>query len=120
MVSTLPKKSTAAQLKVSDSIKSAIDIMKAKGVTQLPVFDGQNFFGLLDVVDLLSVLANGKLRADEAVFHVVKMSTPEVDGKTTLDQLQSVLNRESAVRVRGSGDLVTRADLTEYIGGMKE
>jgi cystathionine beta-synthase len=106
--------------KVETTIKDAVHLIKEKGLTRLPVLSGQSLIGTIEIVDLLMALANGKLRADEPVLHLVQSSSPEVETTLNLEQLEHALVREPFVRVKKSGEMISRADLADFISSMKE
>lgn len=114
------KKQTGPSVKVETSIKDAVKTIKDHGLTQAPVYMGSALVGVVEALDLLTVLANGKLRPDEPVLHLVKSNISEVAPDMSLSDLEKVLLTEPYVRVKEIGAMVTRADLADYIGGMKE
>jgi cystathionine beta-synthase len=109
------KKPVGTHVKVGATLKDAVHTMQTNGITMVPTYDGNNFVGMLNAGDVLSALASGKLRPDEPVLHIVKSSLPEVSSEATLSDLEGVFRKETCVRVRESGQALTRSDLADFL-----
>lgn len=108
-------KPVGTHVKVGSSLKEAVHTMQTHGLSQVGTFDGNTFVGMLDAGDVLSALASGKLRPDEPVLHIVRSSLPEVNGDTTLSELETLFRTQTCVRVRETGQALTRSDLADYL-----
>lgn len=108
-------KPVGAHVKVGSSMKEAVHTMQTHGLSQIAVYDGSKFIGMLDAAEILRVLASGLLSPSEPVLHIVKSSLPEISADATLAELEMMLKKETCVRVRETGQALTRSDLADYL-----
>ena len=120
LTEALVRNQTAPKAAAETSIKDAAQLMRQHGVTRLPVLADKMMIGFVEVADLLMSLANGKLHPSEPVLHVVRSPVVEVLLTHNLEDLEKQLLREPYVRVKETGEMITRADLTDFMGQMKE
>merc|ERR550525_1720418 len=132
-------KDTVASLKVSPPVtmssnltcKTAIDIMKRKGIDQIPIMDGDAIHGVVSVGNLSSKLLKGRLSPDDKVTEAAFKKFKAVDLTTKLTKLSQIFNLHHFVLVvtenEHHGDsemsskkqmvvgIITRIDLLNYI-----
>lgn len=109
----------APSVQVQATLSEAIENIRKHGVNQLIVKSGEASIGYVEAADLLVVLGNGKLRADEPVLHIVKGSLPEVGLHEKLTDIEPHLLREPFVRVKETGELVARGELADLMSQQK-
>lgn len=101
-----------------DSVRAVIQRMKASGVSQVPVVEGERLVGIVGEVDVLRALVSGEAHLDAAVSAIVDADYATVTPDTRVDLLQSVLAEAKVVLVtEGSRlqGLVSKIDLIEYL-----
>lgn len=108
-------------VKKTDAVQQAVKIMKAKSISQLPVFDGENVVGSISEQTIMNKLSEGwdlsalsKSVADE----VMDEAPPRVDENTPVQVISSLLRYNSSVLI-GSKDkiigIITKADLLRIV-----
>ena len=101
-----------------DSVRAVIQRMKASGVSQVPVVEGERLLGIVGEVDVLRALVSGEAHLDAAVGAIVDADYATVTPDTRVDLLQSVLAEAKVVLVtEGSRllGLVSKIDLIDYL-----
>jgi predicted transcriptional regulator len=97
----------------SDSVTSAIKLMKRKDYSQVPVFDGAHPVGSLSDKTILEKITSGLPLVElskMSVSSVMEGSFPVVDVATPLPAVSSLLNYHFAAGI------VTKANLLDLIG----
>ncbi|MFX0184855.1 MAG: CBS domain-containing protein [Candidatus Hodarchaeota archaeon] len=105
-------------VKTNDSIKQVFELMKVKGISQLPVFEKNNKnVGSITEETLLDILLTGQTLEDIAenpVESIMDDVFPVVAHDTPLPAITSLLRYSSAVLVAKNGKIpgiITKADL---------
>lgn len=132
-VSTL---SMAAPITMSGALscKAAIDIMKRKGIDQIPIIEAENVIGVVSVGNLASKLLKGKVGSDDVVKKIMFKKFRTVSLDTKLSVLSRIFNTHPFVVVVTENEhfaaeeevtavsrkqmvvgVVTRIDLLNYI-----
>lgn len=104
-------------VQASTSIHDCIELMRKRGISQLPVFSGSQMVGSVSeghIVSLLSTGGDPKSSLDKPVSKFLEPSYPTVDAGTPVDALYSLFNFVQAVLVM-SGDrlagIITKIDM---------
>lgn len=99
------------------SISDCIELMRKRGISQIPVFSGTQLVGSISeghIVSLLSAGADPRASLSGPVSRFLEASYPTVDAGTPVDALFSLFNFVQAVLVM-SGDrvagIVTKIDM---------
>ncbi|WP_143961868.1 cystathionine beta-synthase [Litoribacter populi] len=103
-------------IKKDDSVRSAIQLMNKKGVSQIPVVEEGNVVGSLTDSKLLNKLIDNPQLKDAQVSEVMENAMKFVALDSTLDVLSSLVEREKAVLVRDHLDqihIITKHDILE-------
>ena len=132
-------KDTVASLKVSPpvtmssnlSCKTAIDIMKKKGIDQIPIMDGDAIHGVVSVGNLSSKLLKGRVSPGDKVTEATFKKFKTVGLNTKLTKLSQIFNLHHFVLVVTESEhhndsnnssrkqmvvgIITRIDLLNYI-----
>ncbi|MBM4015662.1 MAG: cystathionine beta-synthase [Planctomycetes bacterium] len=114
----LPRRAVIS-VAVADTLGAAIELMKQKGISQVPVLDGDRLAGILTESDVLQglVAAQWKLTTKVAEAMVRRVST--VGDNTPASMLPEIFGRgEVAIVVDGGNrvlGLLTKIDLVDYL-----
>jgi cystathionine beta-synthase len=102
-----------------DTVAKATELMRSKGISQIPVTAGDRLVGLLTEQELLQHLASGQRSPGTEVSEVMLRSVPTVDETTPLSSLEEMLEKSgSAVVVDGERrptQILTKIDLVEWL-----
>jgi len=102
-----------------DSAQRAIELMREKGVSQLPVVEEDRLVGLLTEEDLLQFLSSGQSLGIASVDDIMSRSVPTVEEQTPITALQSLLLQSGSVivvdRERRPVSILTKIDLVEWM-----
>ncbi len=108
-------------VKKTDTVKHAVNLMKAKGISQIPVFEGENIVGAISEQTIMTKLSDGwEMRSltESAVSDVMDEPPPRVDENTPVSVINSLLRYNSAVLI-GSKEkiigIVTKADMLKIV-----
>ena len=100
------------------SVREVIDTMKSHGISQVPVLENGKLRGMVQEVDLLRHLVQGRGTLDSSIAGIVESDYATVTQSTKIELLQGVLNdtkiaivldREAVVGV------VTKIDLIDFL-----
>ena len=100
-----------------DKIKTAVEVLNAKGYSQLPVIDDGESVGSLKEAKLMASLVNNPDLLDSKVEKIMGPSLPTLDERTELNIVKKFLADSPAVLVAEFGrivDIVTRYDIIEF------
>jgi cystathionine beta-synthase len=102
----------------SATVASAIEVMQARGISQLPVLDGGKPVGSVQEVTLARVLHDHQDPEKVAVGDIMARPLPTVDARTHLDEAYRLLlaGHTGVLAVQDGKviDIVTRIDLIQY------
>jgi cystathionine beta-synthase len=101
-----------------DTLRNVIGKMKAHGVSQLPVVDGDTIRGLVSEVDVLRNLVSGEAHLDATIERILDSDYATVSPDTRVDLLKSVL-ADAKVALVTDGPrllgLVSKIDVIDYL-----
>ena len=103
------------------SIEYAAGKMKKHGVSQMPVYDGDNILGSFSekvILDLLSRGCDAKSFSKEEIGQHMEDAFPTVKPETPLNVLSTLLEHNTGVLVQEHGKtrgIITKADLLKVI-----
>jgi len=104
-------------IQASTTVSDCIELMRKRGISQLPVFSGTQLVGSISeghIVSLLSAGADPRTSLDRPVSRFLEASYPTVDANTPVDALFSLFHFVPAVLVT-SGErvmgIVTKIDM---------
>jgi len=104
-------------VQANTSISDCIELMRKRGISQLPVYSGAQLVGSISeghIVALLSTEADPRTSLERPVSRFLEASYPTVDVSTPVDALFSLFNIVQAVLVT-SGDrmagIITKIDM---------
>jgi cystathionine beta-synthase len=105
--------------RATDRVRDVIGRMKAHGISQLPIVDGDKLVGAVAEVDLLRYLVSGEHSLDSAVGPLVESDYATVSPQTKIELLQGLLNDARMAVVLGEEGrivgVVTKIDLIDYL-----
>jgi len=108
-------------LQAENTIEEAASIMKEHGVSQMPVYEGENVIGSLSEKDMLDEISKGiNMQAFplEKVREHMDSAFPTVKPDTPLSVLSALLEHNKAVLVQDAGKtvgIITNADLLKVL-----
>merc|ERR1712130_423182 len=132
-------KDTVAALNVSPPVtmssnltcKTAIDIMKRKGIDQIPIMNNDEIYGVVSVGNLSSKLLKGRVSPNDKVTEATFKKFKKVSLTTKLTKLSQIFNVHHFVLVVTESEhhhnedssskkqmvvgIITRIDLLNYI-----
>jgi predicted transcriptional regulator len=104
-----------------NSLRKASEIMREKGFSQLPVFDGRIHVGSVSERGILRLLREGASMEElggYSVESVMEEAFPIVSGETMLDSVTPLISHSGAVLVAERGEIVgivTSSDVIKLI-----
>ncbi len=104
---------------VDKTVIEVVQLLKDKGISQVPVYSDQQIVGILDESDLLRPLAMGTLKPNEPIIHLVKGNLIWAELDDTLQHLSDHFQKGYVALVKdpqGDIKIITKIDLLEYIG----
>ena len=114
----LPRRQVIA-VDVVDTVGGAIETMKARGISQVPVLDKDKLAGILTEADVLQGLVSQQWKPDTKVAEAMVRRVSTVSENTPASMLQEIFARgEVAIVVDGGHrvlGLLTKIDLVEYL-----
>ncbi len=108
-------------VQVSDSLRRASEIMREKGFSQLPIFEGKIHVGSVSERGILRLLREGTSMEELgglSVESVMEESFPIVSGETLLETVTQLISHSGAVLVSERGEatgIVTSSDVLKLI-----
>ncbi|MDH7508659.1 MAG: CBS domain-containing protein [Methanomassiliicoccales archaeon] len=108
-------------INIGEKVKKASEMMREKGFSQLPVFDGDRPIGSISEFGILRFLKEGvsmKDLAERSVESVMDESFPIVSEETPLEIVTSLLSFSKAVLVARRGKvtgIITSSDVLKLI-----
>ncbi len=102
----------------TDRVRDVIARMKAHGISQLPVVEGGKLVGAVAEVDLLRYLVSGEHSLDSAVGPIAESDYATVSPRTSIENLQGLLNDVRMAIVTDDGKIVgvvTKIDLIDFL-----
>lgn len=104
---------------VQDTVEQTVANLRRAGVSQIPVFSGEDLVGLIDEGALLQPLMNGKIKPQDPIIHLVSGELSYIEMDASLKELRRLFERDHVALCRDDrGDLqiVTKIDLLSYFG----
>ncbi|MFO0686159.1 MAG: cystathionine beta-synthase [Sandaracinus sp.] len=102
----------------TDRVRDVIARMKAHGISQLPVVEGGKLVGAVAEVDLLRYLVSGEHSLESAVGPLAESDYATVSPRTSIENLQGLLNDARMAIVTDEGKIVgvvTKIDLIDFL-----
>lgn len=124
-------KMTGAQIemaKQTDKVSAVVERMKEKGISQLPVDDGQGWIkGVVTETAVLNALYQGRLNPSDTIEKIVDPSVEFVTPNDPLEKVTKILSSGKLPLVtEGEGQknnrllgIITKIDLISYIGARR-
>ncbi len=114
----LSKPSELITISPRASVREAIAKLRSRGISQLPVMDGDQFLGIVHEVDLLRHLVSQTGTLDSSVEALIESDYATVSPDTRIEQFQTVLGQAKLAIVLENGKLlglVTKIDLVTHL-----
>lgn len=119
LIRTQAKEQELFSVNTSNTVLEVIEMLKEKGLSQLPVVDGVEVIGLVDESDLLYPLASGDIKPTDSILNFVKDNILFVDWDGKLQILTELFQKGYVALVKnpsGSVNIITKIDLIEFLG----
>ncbi len=103
---------------VGHNVLDVVNLLKDKGISQVPVFSDQKLVGLLDESDLILPLATGKLKPNEPIIHLIKGNIVWVEENDDLQSLSNHFQKGFVALLKdqkGKLHIITKIDLLEFM-----
>lgn len=118
------RSSEVLTIREDDTVGSAITLMRERGVSQLPVVDGQGKpIGMVHEVDILRGLQAGTASSDMRIKGVEKPIGGLVYPQARIEELFAIFGQDQAAVIIDEGkvrDILTQIDLIEYLANRKK
>ncbi|MBX3269495.1 MAG: pyridoxal-phosphate dependent enzyme [Sandaracinaceae bacterium] len=104
--------------KAHDRVRDVVARIKAHGISQLPVMQGDELLGVVSEVDLLRYLVSGESSLEGAVEPLVESHYATATPDTRIEVLQATLADAGVAIVVDAGrvvGIVTKIDLIDYL-----
>ncbi len=105
-------------VKPTDTMAKAIEVMKKKGIAQIPVMKGNEDIGCVSEKVVYDILFRGyddmSELLEEEVGDVMNRPLPKIDENEPIEKVKDVLEKVNAVLVTRKGrvvGIITRADI---------
>ena len=99
-------------------VREVIDMLKSRGISQVPVVDNGKLVGIVAEVDLLRHLVTGQGTLDSQIGSLIEGDYATVSPDTKIELLQNVLT-DAKLAIVLEGDkvvgIVTKIDLIEFL-----
>jgi len=99
-------------------VREVIDMLKSRGISQVPVVDNGKLVGIVAEVDLLRHLVSGQGTLDSQIGSLIEGDYATVSPDTKIELLQNVLT-DAKLAIVLEGDkvvgIVTKIDLIEFL-----
>jgi len=108
-------------VRANQTIEDAAGVMKEHGVSQIPVYDGENTVGSISEENILGEIAKGinmQTLSQEKVKEHMDSAFPTVKPDTPLSVVSALLEHNKAVLIQHAGKttgIITNADLLKVI-----
>ena len=102
----------------SDSVRKIIQIMKEKGISQVPVMDGEKLAGMITEVALLNFMLEGEHNVDKAIGPIVERDVPTVASDAPISKLKEIFLKGKIAVVVDNGKvtgIVTKIDMIDFL-----
>ncbi len=117
--SLLKAKSEVITQKHSATVAEAIQLMTAKGISQIPITHAGSLIGMVKEEDILKYLSSGEVSTKSPVVDVMDRAVPTVEESTPIGALQEMLMYSSSVVIidgqRRPIQIVTKIDLVDWL-----
>jgi cystathionine beta-synthase len=115
---SLPRRTLIA-VTVADTLGKAVETMKERGISQVPVLDGGKLAGILTESDVLQGLVSQTWQLSTKVAEAMCRRVSTVKEHTPASELPEIFGRGEVAIVIDSGQkvlgLLTKIDLVEYL-----
>ena len=107
--------------KNTDKVSNVIELMKDKGISQLPVADDHDYIkGMVTEASILSALYQGDCQPGDSIASLVDISVEFVDAKDDIEKISSLvaMGKTPLVMEPDSGQplaVLTKIDLLSYL-----
>ncbi len=118
LIDSRKKKVDLVVAKVDNSVIETVNLLKTKGISQVPVFSDHNLMGIIDESDILLPLAQGKIKPNDPIIHLIKGNIMWVDRDESLQKTSEHLQQGYVALVKDQKanlHIVTKIDLLEYM-----
>ena len=105
----------------TDKVSNVIDMMKEKGISQLPVSDGQGYIkGLVTETSILKALYEGDCQPGDPIESLVDTSVEFISQEDGIEKISSLIAENKTPLVMDSDTgvpiaVLTRIDLLSYL-----
>jgi cystathionine beta-synthase len=102
-----------------DAVRDVITKMKAHGISQLPVMEGDKLLGIVDESDLVLPLLQGRAAAGDTIERLIVTKLHTVDPDAPADVLVPLFDRGEVAIVSRDDQffgLITKIDFITYLG----
>jgi len=103
----------------TQTLGQVVQVMRARGISQLPVTSGGVLVGMVSEADVMAFLGSGEGTAHALVSKVMNRYVPVVGPQTPISTLEETLRKSSAVVVvdehRHPTSILTRIDLLHFL-----
>ena len=101
---------------------NAVELMRSKGISQLPVVKDKKLIGLLTEDTLLRFLSDGKFDSDE-IEDIMEHSVPTIEMSTPINSVQPVILQKGMAIVVNEGNepihILTKIDLVDWMSSKR-
>ena len=115
---TLPRREVIC-VDIAAPLKTAVELFKTRGISQVPVTDGGKLAGIVTEADVLHVLLEGRISADAAIAEVMVRKVSTVSPQADASALPRVFERGEVALVvddeRHVVGILTKLDLIEFL-----
>jgi cystathionine beta-synthase len=114
------RRPTVYTVHADDKARTAVDLMKQHGISQLPVIEpGNRPIAMLHEIDLLQSLLEGRSKMDDPIRTVMKPLAGVVTLRTPVSRLKELFATDHVAIVKDGDQLVaivTKIDLIDWLG----
>ena len=106
--------------KSSDPVRKIIQVMKEKGISQVPVLDGDKLAGIIGEVALLNYMLEAEHNLDKPIGPIVERDVPTVPPDAPVAKLKEIFQKGKVAVVVDDGKvtgIVTKIDMIDFLAG---
>lgn len=118
LMRSMPRRGLIAA-QVSETVGTVVERLRAHGISQLPVLDGEQLVGILTESDVLHHMVAGRLHADTSVAEAMVRRVATIAVHASAAELPQIFERgEVAIVTDGHGKIagiITKIDLIDWL-----
>ncbi len=118
LIKVLHKSSKVIRAQVTDSVESVVDRMRHDGVSQFPVFKGEELKGIINEKEIMHPLFSGQIKASSSIEPLLSDKFAIVHPSDKIEWLKEIFSQGKIALVADGGQInyiLTNIDLITFL-----